>query len=78
MLTGQRGVGKTTSLLHRLRKKNFLYLSADNPLLATFPLHDTVHDIFMRGFDGVAIDEVHYARTSRSLFPGSRTRTSGS
>jgi hypothetical protein len=78
VLTGQRGVGKTTFLLHHLREKNFLYLSADNPLLATFPLDDTVHDIYMRGYDGVAIDEVHYARTSRSLFPGSWTRTSRS
>lgn len=62
LLVGQRGVGKTTFLLHHLRGRQILYLSADNPLLADLPLYETVHDVFMRGYQGVAVDEIHYAR----------------
>lgn len=62
VLTGQRGVGKTTFLLHHLRGGNILYASADNPLLADVPLYDLAHDVFLRGYGGIAIDEVHYSR----------------
>jgi uncharacterized protein len=62
VLTGQRGVGKTTFLLHHLRGQSILYASADNPLLADVPLYDLAHDVFLRGYGGIAIDEVHYAR----------------
>ncbi len=62
VVTGQRGVGKTTFLLHHAAGGDLLYLSADNPLLAGRSLYDTVHGIFMSGFSGVIIDEVHFAR----------------
>ena len=62
VLTGGRGVGKTTFLLHHLQAKNLLYLSGDNPLLAAVSLYEIVHDAFMRGYAGVVVDEVHHAR----------------
>ncbi len=62
LLIGQRGVGKTTFLFHHAREKRLLYLSADNPLLADQPLYETVNGVFMQGYSGVIIDEVHFAR----------------
>lgn len=62
LLTGARGVGKTTYLLHHSVGKNLLYFSADNPTLANENLYDIVKTIFLSGFAGVIIDEVHFAR----------------
>lgn len=62
LLTGPRGVGKTTFLLHHSKAKKMLYFSADNPTLANEALYETVKTIFMAGFSGVIIDEVHFAR----------------
>jgi len=62
LLTGPRGVGKTTFLLYHSRNKKMLYLSADNPTLADERLYDTVKSIFLAGFAGAIIDEVHFAR----------------
>jgi len=39
-ITGSRGVGKTTFLLHHARESRMLYFSADNPMLAGEPLYD--------------------------------------
>jgi len=61
LLTGARGCGKSTFLLHHSGDRKMLYLSADNPKLIGEPLYDTVSDIFMLGYEGVIIDEVHYA-----------------
>ncbi len=61
VLTGGRGVGKTTFLLHHLQGRDMLYLSADNPLLADVPLYEIAGSAFLRGYTGIAIDEVHYA-----------------
>ena len=61
-LTGPRGVGKTTFLLYHSQNRKFLYLSADNPLIANESLYTLVKDIFMAGFEGVIIDEVHFAK----------------
>jgi uncharacterized protein len=36
--------------------------SADNPMLAGEPLRETVKSMFMAGYEGVIVDEVHYAR----------------
>ncbi|HAP42588.1 MAG: hypothetical protein A2087_11265 [Spirochaetes bacterium GWD1_61_31] len=55
LLTGPRGVGKTTFLLHHSRISRVLYFSADNPLLADEPLYATVKSIFMAGYEGVVI-----------------------
>jgi uncharacterized protein len=62
LVVGPRGVGKTTFLLHRARDSRTLYFSADNPMLADEPLYETVKSIFMAGYEGVVIDEVHFAR----------------
>jgi len=62
MVTGHRGIGKTTFLLHHSQDKNMLYLSADHPSLAAIPLYDLGEHIFMQGYDGIIIDEVHFAK----------------
>lgn len=62
LLTGARGVGKTTFLLHHAKNQTILYFSADNPLFAGKSLYDTGKSIFLAGFSGIIIDEVHYAR----------------
>ena len=61
ILTGPRGVGKTTFLLYHAVAKDILYLSADNPLLSAKPLYEIISSIFSRGYKGVIIDEVHFA-----------------
>ena len=61
LLSGPRGVGKTTWMLAQAKKHHLLYFSADNPVLSTTHLFDLLEGIFMRGYEGVLIDEVHYA-----------------
>jgi predicted AAA+ superfamily ATPase len=62
LVYGQRGVGKTTFLLYSSKDLPFLYLSADHPLILTYPLYEVVHEVFARGYEGVIIDEVHHAK----------------
>lgn len=64
ILTGLRGTGKSTFLLYhaRLLEKKILYFSADNPRLSAFNLYDVVSSVFLQGYEGVIIDEVHFAR----------------
>lgn len=61
LLTGARGCGKSTFLLYHSQGKHLLYISADNPKIMGEPLYDLVSDILMLGYEGVIIDEVHYA-----------------
>lgn len=61
LLTGARGCGKTTFLLHHASGKRLLYFSADNPKIIGEPLYDLVSDLLMLGYEGVIIDEIHYA-----------------
>lgn len=61
LLTGARGCGKSTFLLYHSQGKRILYFSADNPKIIGESLYDLVNDIFMLGYEGVIIDEVHYA-----------------
>lgn len=61
LLTGTRGCGKTTFLLWHAREKRFLYFSADNPKIIGYKLYDVVSDVFMMGYEGVIIDEIHFA-----------------
>lgn len=61
-LTGARGVGKTTFLLNHAQNKNMLYLSADNPRIAGMALYDALKAIFLAGYSGVIVDEVHFAK----------------
>ena len=64
VLTGLRGVGKSTFLLYHSKSivKRILYFSADNPLVITEPLYSVAETAFMQGYDGVIIDEIHMAR----------------
>jgi len=62
MITGPRGVGKTTFLLAQM--KTFgkgLYVSADHPRLSSVPLWQLGEAIFTEGYDLLVIDEIHYA-----------------
>ena len=63
LVYGLRGVGKTTFLIDKITssKNNFLYFSADHPLISSLPLYDIVSAIFKKGYDGVVIDEIHHA-----------------
>ncbi len=61
IITGARGTGKTTFLLSRMQERRVLYISVDSPLVATAPLFDLVEAAFLEGYEGVFIDEVHYA-----------------
>ena len=61
ILIGVRGVGKSTFLLHHGQQHHLLYFSADNPLIMPFSLSEVVKSIFMAGYEGVIIDEIHYA-----------------
>jgi predicted AAA+ superfamily ATPase len=62
LVFGSRGVGKTTFLLNRFRDRRMLYLSADNPLVATTDLWSIASTAFVRGYEGIIVDEAHYAR----------------
>ena len=64
ILTGLRGIGKSTFLLHHASQsgKKMLYFSADNPRLTALNLYDVIAAVFMQGYEGVIIDEVHFAR----------------
>jgi hypothetical protein len=67
LITGARGVGKTTFLLFSM-SDDMIYISADNPLLAGIPLWDVGEAAFMSGFQGIVVDEVHFAKDwSRDL-----------
>lgn len=77
LLSGPRGTGKTTWMLSKVQKQHMLYLSVDSPILTSIPLFDLLEGIFMEGYEGVFVDEVHYsADWSRHLkaaydtFPG--------
>lgn len=62
ILSGLRGVGKSTFLFHHAKNKKILYFSADNPLTSDENLYEMCSFIFMQGFEGVIIDEVHFAK----------------
>jgi predicted AAA+ superfamily ATPase len=63
LLTGPRGVGKTTCLINAAQKRGkALYFSADHPIISLGTLSDFAEEAFARGYDGVIIDEVHCAR----------------
>ena len=62
MILGSRGVGKTTFMLSKIKDKKIFYLSADNPLTSTSNLYEIGNTVFMAGYEGIAIDEVHYAK----------------
>lgn len=62
LVTGPRGVGKTSFLLRESQKLgNMLYLSADHPLVSTLPLWKIGETAFLSGYSGLIVDEVHFA-----------------
>lgn len=61
ILTGPRGCGKSTFLLHHARGAKILYMSMDNPIIGARPLYDIASEAFMLGYEGVILDEVHFA-----------------
>ena len=62
LLSGPRGTGKTSWLLTQINKGHFLYFSADHPATFSIPLFDLCSIIFNNGYEGVFIDEIHYAK----------------
>ena len=62
ILYGQRGVGKTTFLLSKIKDLPFLYVSVEHPLISGVSLYDLVEAIFKAGYQGVVLDEVQYAK----------------
>ena len=63
LVSGPRGVGKTTFLLSQAKKHGrALYLSADHPNANLFSLYELGSRIFERGYDVLIIDEVHFAK----------------
>ena len=62
LFVGRRGVGKTTYLLYHMRGRRFLYVSADSPRVADTTLYELGAAAFMAGYEGLVVDEVHFAR----------------
>jgi uncharacterized protein len=62
LVIGPRGIGKSTLLLNHAEEEKILYLSLDNPLVAAVPLIELAEAAFGEGFEGLACDEVHYAK----------------
>lgn len=62
LVMGPRGVGKTTLLLKESQKGKILYLSADNPIISQTTLSEIAEICFGNGYEGIIIDEVHYAK----------------
>jgi len=62
LVSGPRGTGKTSWLLINLVDSNCLYFSADSPIVSGVSLYNLCEQIFLSGYDGVFIDEVHYAK----------------
>lgn len=62
LVTGPRGVGKTSFLLREAQKHgNALYISADHPLVSTCQLWELGEKAFLSGYSGLIVDEVHFA-----------------
>ena len=61
-LLGQRGVGKTTILLQKLKEinsDNALYISVDNPYFSTVSLYEFAKKFEQYGGEYLFIDEIH-------------------
>lgn len=63
MISGPRGIGKTTFLLLQARQNGrALYLSADHPKVNLHGLYELGANALARGYKALIIDEVHFAR----------------
>jgi predicted AAA+ superfamily ATPase len=93
IILGERGVGKTTTLIQYLLKttegdqlsNDILYVQADHLLIGTTTLYEIAESFYQRGGKVIAIDEVHkYQNWSMELksiydtFPNLRILASGS
>lgn len=61
-ILGERGVGKTTLLLQKIKADgtdNTLYFSADNIYFAQHSLFDTANEFYRKGGSKLYIDEIH-------------------
>ena len=62
LITGPRGTGKSTFILSKLQSRHALYVSADVPIVSEVPLYDLASFAFSQGYEGIAVDEAHYAK----------------
>lgn len=62
LVIGPRGVGKTTFLLNQLKDKHYLYVSLDNPLVSRISMWDLADHAFLKGYEGIVFDEVHFSK----------------
>jgi len=67
LITGQRGVGKTTLMFQHLKEyynnsQKALYISVDNPFFKTISLYEFALDFEKRGGEVLYIDEIHKYR----------------
>lgn len=61
-ILGERGVGKTTLMLQKIKldgAANTLYFSADNMFFAQHSLFDTANEFYRKGGQRLYIDEIH-------------------
>ena len=61
-ILGERGVGKTTLMLQKIKldgTANTLYFSADNMYFAQHTLFDTANEFYRKGGQRLYIDEIH-------------------
>ena len=61
-ILGERGVGKTTLMLQKIKldgAANTLYFSADNMYFAQHSLFDTANEFYRKGGQRLYIDEIH-------------------
>ena len=61
-ILGERGVGKTTLMLQKIKldgSANTLYFSADNIYFAQHSLFDTANEFYRKGGQRLYIDEIH-------------------
>ncbi|MBP3771222.1 MAG: hypothetical protein J6I53_00855 [Treponema sp.] len=60
ILTGLRGTGKSTFLLHHAIQsgKKVLYFSADNPRLTALNLYDVIATVFLQGYEQITNDNI--------------------
>src|SRR3990167_9416199 len=76
IVLGQRGIGKTTTLIQILLKKvggnrfdpKILYIPADHFVLGNTSLYEIAEQFYIRGGKWIAIDEIHkYSNWSKEL-----------
>lgn len=62
IITGARGIGKTTFILNDIKNREILYISADNPIITGLTFRDIAETAYLDGYKGLAVDEVHYSK----------------